>query len=529
MFRRFFLVLIWLACQSATEAGETYYVSSSGRSLISAVRKASPGDTILIRGGTYIMGELLIKRGQGMGGAPGRYLTIKAYPGEKPILRPGKRRLIINADYIRIEGLHFIMPWNCAGFGKGLQIVNNRFTGPQPKFGAINLGGSDILIEGNHIEYDVSSGSTLDHGMYIHKGRRITVRNNTVLNSTGYGIHVYDEHKSTNKADWAAHPFVIKDYIIEGNFVGRSRQRSGLIIAKGRGGKYITIDNIVIRNNLFVGNAAFGLFIREGKNIKVHNNTFFRNRTASLLIQPSAHAAPSSNITIKNNIFVDRFHVTNKSSGENIILENNLYNDDPRLKGISDANPIVNDPKFVNPKTYDFSLQDSSPAIDAGVDIGLPFNGTAPDLGAFEFGNSQIAPNLSSIKKDYHIRSVSPLRDIPQTPMAVSMRDEALTKDKSAANGTFVFFRAFVAGNSIILDWQIAGDAKHRGFEVEWGENKNKFTSIGFVRIQRASNQRQSYQFVDQGLKSGIYYYRLKLVQLDGSFEYSSVIEITKS
>jgi len=32
-----------------------------------------------------------------------------------------------------------------------------------------------------------------------------------------------------------------------------------------------------------------------------------------------------------------------------------------------------------------FHLNSSSKLIDKGVNVGLPFNGTAPDLGAFEY------------------------------------------------------------------------------------------------------------------------------------------------
>jgi hypothetical protein len=31
-----------------------------------------------------------------------------------------------------------------------------------------------------------------------------------------------------------------------------------------------------------------------------------------------------------------------------------------------------------------FKLVDDSELIDAGVDVGLPYNGSAPDIGAFE-------------------------------------------------------------------------------------------------------------------------------------------------
>jgi hypothetical protein len=32
----------------------------------------------------------------------------------------------------------------------------------------------------------------------------------------------------------------------------------------------------------------------------------------------------------------------------------------------------------------DYTLLPTSPVIDAGIDVGLPYNGDAPDMGAFE-------------------------------------------------------------------------------------------------------------------------------------------------
>jgi len=42
------------------------------------------------------------------------------------------------------------------------------------------------------------------------------------------------------------------------------------------------------------------------------------------------------------------------------------------------------DPLFVDPAGLDWNLQPGSPLIDIGMDVGLPFCGAAPDLGAFE-------------------------------------------------------------------------------------------------------------------------------------------------
>jgi hypothetical protein len=46
------------------------------------------------------------------------------------------------------------------------------------------------------------------------------------------------------------------------------------------------------------------------------------------------------------------------------------------------------DPLYSDPSTSDYRLQDGSPLIDAGIDVGLPFSGAAPDVGAYETDGS---------------------------------------------------------------------------------------------------------------------------------------------
>jgi len=338
------------------------------------------------------MHEVWIDRRKGMGGRPGQYLTIKAHQNEQPVMRPGSRRFIIHADYVRVEGLHFLMPWRLDAFGRGLQIVNNKFTGPQPKYGAIEIGGGGILVEGNEIKITVAAGNTRDHGIYVHRGQQITLRNNRIVGTNGYGIHIYDEHKNANPRQWAANPFVMQDFVIEGNFVASSRSRSGIIVAKGRGGDHIQLRNIKICNNVLANNAIFGLLIREGEKVEVYNNTFYLNVAGALLVRNPSHEGvePARDVLIKNNIFIampNKGHVGNKSPGSNIVLKNNFYDKDPVLLNFKDPNPIVGSPRFRDVTADDFHLKPTSPAIDAGVDVGLPYHGAAPDLGAFEFEN----------------------------------------------------------------------------------------------------------------------------------------------
>ena len=50
-----------------------------------------------------------------------------------------------------------------------------------------------------------------------------------------------------------------------------------------------------------------------------------------------------------------------------------------------DANSSEDDPTFTDEANDDFTLLTGSPAIDAGVDVGLSYEGDAPDLGANEY------------------------------------------------------------------------------------------------------------------------------------------------
>ncbi len=46
---------------------------------------------------------------------------------------------------------------------------------------------------------------------------------------------------------------------------------------------------------------------------------------------------------------------------------------------------LYTDPDFVSYADSNFNLLPGSPAIDAGVDVGFPYSGAAPDIGAFEY------------------------------------------------------------------------------------------------------------------------------------------------
>jgi hypothetical protein len=57
-------------------------------------------------------------------------------------------------------------------------------------------------------------------------------------------------------------------------------------------------------------------------------------------------------------------------------------------------------------------------------------------------------------------------------------------------------------------------------------DNISSFRTIGFVAGKNPVSNDHSYKFVDNDLKSGRYYYRLKQIDDRGNYEYSEVLEV---
>jgi hypothetical protein len=97
-----------------------------------------------------------------------------------------------------------------------------------------------------------------------------------------------------------------------------------------------------------------------------------------------------------------------------------------------------------------------------------------------------------------------------------------------------ISFTANVNENSIILNWQTATETNNRGFEIERASSSTTpgnqgWELIGFVNGNGTTTEPKSYSFVDESLNPGVYRYRLKQIDFDGSFKYSDIIEVEVS
>jgi len=86
-------------------------------------------------------------------------------------------------------------------------------------------------------------------------------------------------------------------------------------------------------------------------------------------------------------------------------------------------------------------------------------------------------------------------------------------------------FTASVNESEVVLSWTTATEVNNSGFNVERNSG-NGFETLGFVPGFGTTTESRSYSFTDADLHAGRYIYRLKQVDLDGSFEYSDEIAV---
>ncbi|MCG3121016.1 MAG: hypothetical protein ALAOOOJD_03950 [bacterium] len=381
-----------------------YYVASTGNNsnagsinspwatISFAVSKTRHGDTIFVRGGHYTEGEIWIRDGHG--NATGKFLVISAYPGETPVFTNGNRGLIIDIPFVRVEGLTFMN-------GKSLyslkeitnhEYIHNTFTGSGYGWDAISVAGKDILVEGNVINLLGNTAGTQGHGIYVHASSNVIIRNNRISGMTGYAIHIFDQWRSGDAPGYARR---ISNVVVEGNVLFGSRERAGIIVSAYDQAK---VEKVAIRNNIVYRHAGSGIVVRDDvSDIKIYNNTIYDVNTDGIAgngaegIYVGNGVGKVTNVDIRNNVIVLNHQGTHivVDGASSVMVDHNLYwPPPPRLKKISDANSRVANPVFVNEQANDFRLKASSPAIDTGVSVGLPFHGAAPDLGAFEYTGS---------------------------------------------------------------------------------------------------------------------------------------------
>src|SRR5882724_4265196 len=295
---------------------------------------------------------------------------------------------------------------------------------PNGAEGMINLGltGPNVIFQNNTVTGGY--GIVLETGGY-----QVRVLNNTISGVDGKLLG----GNGSNEISGGIFAGPGQGALIQGNHV-----HDMLSVTEGAGGMWCDVGGIngVLKGNVFhdipgvavnieafcddwvveqnvVYNGVYGystatFFTPETKRITFQNNVAFNMQWFGFALQRSNVATVRNNIGMNNG---QNFYTSDYAVSNGVTVSNNLWfntgggnhmvwNDATHsiaaptisyaayVAASGEANSKNQDPLFVNTGTGDFHLQAGSPAIDAGVNVGLPFNGSAPDMGALEYGGS---------------------------------------------------------------------------------------------------------------------------------------------
>ncbi len=535
----------------------TYYVSPTGNNSNSgteqnpwatpgyASRQIQAGDVLIIKGGTYSLSQFDSDIIIPPSGNASAWVTIKGEIGNRPILAGSDNLLVAidlaGKDYIRIENLD-ITSNNGANFRDGISAVGNP---------ANHIVLKDLYI--HHLdEFGIDFGDTFDFQLlncqvaYCGFGavggptgqsggwRDVSIQNCYFAYSGHYyqgssGPGPYDrpdgfgiepssgpieivgttvEHNRGDGIDSKAENTNIHECIVANNFADGvklwgtgSQVTNCLIYGRGDGDATATpwaaivIDTQTSYANFEVINVTVDDYV--GKNYVMYvqydhpslpinlicRNTIFSSRGANA----SIYLASGVNRTFEYNLY----YFPNTSS---VLIHGGTSYDSQQVANIGAGNSY-SDPLFISPAfgtMGNYHLQQNSPAIDAGTVTGAP----AKDL------DGRNRP----FNSDYDIGCYE-----NEAPVAV----ELVSFCVNAKNGLTE------------LLWKTASESNNYGFEIQRSEDGKSFTTIGFAAGNGTTMVQQNYIFFDTNVNVGSYYYRLKQIDYDGTFNYSSLVQIT--
>lgn len=94
---------------------------------------------------------------------------------------------------------------------------------------------------------------------------------------------------------------------------------------------------------------------------------------------------------------------------------------------------------------------------------------------------------------------------------------------------TLVSFTGVLQNNATLLNWETANELNTAHFVVERSIDNASFDAIGTVAAHGTTSTNNNYSYTDNdvtNLPSNVIYYRLKIVDIDGSSKYSNTIVI---
>jgi hypothetical protein len=89
---------------------------------------------------------------------------------------------------------------------------------------------------------------------------------------------------------------------------------------------------------------------------------------------------------------------------------------------------------------------------------------------------------------------------------------------------TLLEFNAKKQEKSVLLDWQTTEETNSDRFEIQHSSDAKRWSMIGTITSHGESNELQKYTFTHLAPNTGENLYRLKMLDLDGTFAYSRIV-----
>jgi hypothetical protein len=129
------------------------------------------------------------------------------------------------------------------------------------------------------------------------------------------------------------------------------------------------------------------------------------------------------------------------------------------------------------------------------------------------------------------------LNGTPNAPPNTTVKTESATnanaawftlarRDQTPLPVRLVSFSAQQLDGQVQLKWQSSSEENTSHFDVERSADGRNFAPLLTKKAQGNSAALVSYQAVDNSPLGGTSYYRLKMVDLDGTFEYSNMVSV---
>ncbi|HEU4585115.1 MAG TPA: nitrous oxide reductase family maturation protein NosD [Gemmatimonadaceae bacterium] len=278
-----FAIALPFALAAATPplvAQRTVTVSPTGpvRTITEAVRRASAGDRIIVRAGTYREPTIIVDR------------PVEIEGVGRPVLDgEGERQIMtITADDVTVRGLRFVntgasyvedrAALRVAG-ARRCTIADNRFD--DAFFGIYLAEASDCVVERNELHASASGEAGSGNGIHMWSSRAITVADNRISGHRD-GIYLEFTHASEMRGNVSEHNL---RYGLHFMYSNDCRYTNNVFRDNGSGVAVMYTKNVTMIGNRFErnwGGAAYGLLLKEISDSRLERNVFEGNTTGLL-------------------------------------------------------------------------------------------------------------------------------------------------------------------------------------------------------------------------------------------------------